>query len=53
MKGFPFRKLFNIHVGGEAGGDINPRLGLLKIRSKTRNSKIHSYLFVKFFVVIF
>jgi hypothetical protein len=30
-----------------------PRLGLLKIRPKSGHSKVHSYLLVKVFVVIF
>jgi hypothetical protein len=30
-----------------------PRLGLLKIRSKSNNSKLHNHLLVKVFVVIF
>jgi hypothetical protein len=30
-----------------------PRLGLLKIRSKFNHSKVHSYLLVKVFVIIF
>jgi hypothetical protein len=55
MKGCPFRKLFIIHVSGENTNPIKkwPRLGLLKIKPKSSHSKVHSYLLVKVFVVIF
>jgi hypothetical protein len=55
MKGYPFIKLFNIHVrGGKYQSKKEwPRLGLLKIRSKFGYSKVHNYLLVKVFIVIY
>jgi hypothetical protein len=42
-------------LGGEknASNKKKSRLGLLKIRSKFGHSKVHNYLLVNFFVVIF
>jgi len=45
-----------LYILGEKKHQSNkksPRLGLLKIWPKFSHSKVHNYLFVKFFVVIF
>ncbi len=55
MKDFPFKNLFIIHVRGKKYQCNKkwPRLGLSKIWPKSNHSKVHSYLFIKFFAVIF
>ncbi len=55
MKGFPLKTLFIIHVRGKKyqSNKNDQDLGLLKIWPKFGHSKVHSYLFVKFFVVVF
>jgi hypothetical protein len=55
IKGYPFKKLFSIHVRGKnyQSNKKIPRLELLKIRPKSGHSKVHNYLFIKFFVEFF
>jgi len=55
MKGCPFKIFFIIHVRGKKYQSHKkwPRLGLLKIKPKFGHSKVHSYLLVKVFIVIF
>jgi hypothetical protein len=55
MKGYLIKKLFIIHFKGKKISiqQKMTRLGFLKTWPKSDHSKIHSYLFIKIFGVIF
>jgi len=53
MKGWPFKKLFNIHVKGEKISIQQKMSKIGTFKNKVQNhSKVHSYLLVEVVIVI-